>query len=89
MRENNIQLVFTPGYGFRQLLSSDFYSIYHAMKYAIDAAKRENKLCYVSDCNDGYLVSFNWSDNWLFRAYPGGRKELSMKGKNVIDSKQS
>lgn len=31
-----------------------------------------------------WLVSDKYRDDWLFRAYPGGRKELSKRGVAVV-----
>ena len=50
-------------------------------------AKDKGKLCYIYD-NPGvgnfkFKISFqNWSD-WIFRAYPGGRTELSKEGADL------
>jgi hypothetical protein len=50
---------------------------------AVRMAKDVYKLCYVFELNGEYLISSEYVDNWLFAAYPGGRKILSIAGKKL------
>jgi hypothetical protein len=58
-----------------------------AMVDTVEEAKHYDKVCYlylVSGGHSEYGISFTYWDNWLFRAYPGGRKSLSMAGKKRL-----
>lgn len=51
-------------------------------------AKEDGKLYYLYKQpgfgNFKWVVSAQYWKDWLFRAYPGGRKELSMQGKKLV-----
>ena len=63
-------------------------TLFQAMKEAIDTAVTEGRVLYVFSRSQGpgYYVSHRWAKGWLFRAYPGGRKVLSMAGKELVDT---
>ena len=50
------------------------------MREAIDKAKESGRCHYVYEDVDGLELSDTWQKDHLFRAYPGGRKILSIKG---------
>jgi len=58
-----------------------------AMAETVEMAKKEGRVCYLYHNkigNSEYSASsHNWGD-WLFRAYPGGRKSLSNAGKKRL-----
>lgn len=51
-----------------------------ACALAIKQSQETNNLIYVYETPHAYPLSYCYVDGWLFRAYPGGRKELSRKG---------
>lgn len=51
-------------------------------------AKESDRLCYLYRNNTGYFVSFQYWKDWLFMAYPGGRKILSRAGMNMAVREQ-
>lgn len=51
-----------------------------AIKKTIELAIHSGKLTYLYSVSDKYWISFFYRKDWLFRAYPGGRKELSTLG---------
>lgn len=54
-----------------------------AVKKAINISKSSGKCCYVFQCD---LLDFDigpWREDWLFQSYPGGRKILSIRGKEI------
>lgn len=61
-----------------------------AMKDTLNMAKSENEICYLyEDPGRGdYWASFEYWDDWLFKAYPGGRTELSVSGKSLTESEE-
>lgn len=59
-------------------------TILEAMQKTITEAKTSGNLCYLYEKDDGYWVSTQYQKDWLFRAYPGGRKELSMRGSKLV-----
>lgn len=47
-------------------------------------AKETSRLCYLYQRPNGtFYSSYEHRNNWLFRAYPGGRRELSIAGKKI------
>ena len=51
---------------------------------AVNAVKKsiETGRAYrVFQDGDGFYISDKWADDWLFVAYPGGRKIVSPKGR--------
>lgn len=63
-------------------------SILKSMAEVVKMARAENKLCYLYKSSAGYLTSFEYWDDWLFKAYPGGRKILSVAGNNLVKNEQ-
>lgn len=55
-------------------------TFYEAVQEAKKLAVEEFKLYYVFEMPDGFHVSPNYRRHWLYRAYPGGRFELSKAG---------
>lgn len=61
-----------------------------AMGETIQKAKRLERLCYLYRRQDGsFYTSFEYRNGWLFRAYPGGRKELSTRGNELVKAEQN
>ena len=59
-------------------------TILEAMQKTIDEAKSSGRLCYLYERDSGYLLSFHYHKDWLFQAYPGGRKILSNRGNKLV-----
>lgn len=57
-----------------------------AMAEAVLSAKKYgHSYCLYSSKSQGWLLSpIKWND-WLFKAYPGGRKILSVAGKKKME----
>lgn len=55
------------------------------MQLAVDKAANMGRSCYVILANGKLECDFHWIRGWLFRAYPGGRKVLSVEGKEFAD----
>ena len=52
-----------------------------AMINTVSIAKEQRQVAFLYFGDDSlYLISLSNYGDWLFRAYPGGRKELSRKG---------
>lgn len=60
-------------------------NILEAIQKTIDGAISSGELCYLYENENGYFLSYQYRHTWLFRAYPGGRKELSRKGKEIVE----
>ena len=59
--------------------------ILSAMVKAVRRAKMEFHIFYVyQNTNSEFFISSELSSKWLFKAYPGGRKVLSMAGKELL-----
>ena len=59
-----------------------------AMVEVASMAKKENRICSLYKSKFGvyeFLASFSRWDDWLFRAYPGGRMVLSVAGKKRLE----
>lgn len=56
-----------------------------AVAEAVKRAQDTGKLCYLLKHDDLYFIDHQYRDKWLFRAYPGGRKEISRLGCEVIN----
>lgn len=54
-------------------------TILEAMTKTEQMAKSDGKLYYLYR-KSGWQISAQYWNDWLFRAYPGGRKELSKRG---------
>jgi len=63
-------------------------TIFEAIQKTIDEAKNTGKLMRLYRRQSGYLVSSQYWDDWLFLAYPGGRKILSKEGNNIIQAER-
>ena len=50
---------------------------------AIKRAKEEDVLMYVRETPNAYHVTSTYEKDWLFKAYPGGRKILSKSGNKL------
>ena len=59
-------------------------SIIEAMAKAITTAKDNSKVAYVYEINSQFIVSAEHGRGWLFKVYPGGRKELSTQGAVMV-----
>jgi len=66
-------------------------TILEAISKAFHTAKKTGRLCYVVSRldGDGYLTTFEYRNDWLFRAYPGGRRELSIRGNELVQAAKS
>lgn len=55
---------------------------FQAVQRATVYAKKQGReyFVYENKYGDGYEVLFMYRSDWLFRAYPGGRKVLSFHG---------
>lgn len=53
------------------------------MAEVVRLAEETNRITYLYFNNDAWFSSHRYLDNakWLFKAYPGGRKILSIEGK--------
>lgn len=63
-----------------------------AIKMFIEMAKKEKQICYLYFYNfpmGVFGACFEYWDDWLFKAYPGGRTELSVKGKEILGKEQA
>jgi len=50
-----------------------------------DRAGREGRQLFVTRYATTFFVISDFDKSWLFRAFPGGRTELSMKGKAIVE----
>ena len=57
-----------------------------AMVEVAQMAKRSGNLCYLYEDGQGFKASEHYWKDWLFKAYPGGRMQLSMSGKKRLAS---
>lgn len=69
----------------------DIESIYPmkiAMVQVVTMAVQNNRLTYLYENRRGeFTASYKYWDDWLFKAYPGGKKILSVKGKKRLEEK--
>lgn len=54
-----------------------------AMATTIKTAKETDQLCYLYRVDNQYVIANHYVEDWLFKAWPGGRKVLSMAGKQL------
>lgn len=60
-----------------------------ACEMTVKQSKEENRLCYLYKNRIGNFtwgVSHQYWKDWLFKAYPGGRKVLSVEGTKLMQS---
>ena len=58
-----------------------------AMDETAKHAEQEDRVMYLYKANGGNVrwnISFRYWDDWLFKAYPGGRKEVSVRGSKLL-----
>jgi hypothetical protein len=61
-----------------------------AMAEIVKMAEKENKVTYLYQYKNGtFDASFTRWDDWLFKAYPGGRKQLSKTGAKLLEREQA
>jgi hypothetical protein len=58
-----------------------------AMKMAENFAVVDERLTYLYLGDFGYFTTHTYNEAWLFKVYPGGRKVLSIAGKEMLKSK--
>lgn len=71
-------------------------TIFDAMAETVKSAKRDGKLYYLYlrkskgyRHDPVYFLSHLYWDDWLFKAYPGGRKILSIKGNDLVKEEKA
>jgi len=67
-------------------------TILEAMAETARMAKADGKLFYLYKGGPGnatWGISAQYWKDWLFKAYPGGRKILSMAGKELVEKERS
>lgn len=57
-----------------------------AAEETIKTAKTSGRLCYLYQDNAGFFVSHEYWKDWLLQVYPGGRKVLSRRGKEMAEA---
>jgi hypothetical protein len=58
-------------------------TILQAIKQATETAKHDGKIFFVYRLkDDSYIVTDHYSDDWIFKAYPGGKRILRVAIKN-------
>jgi hypothetical protein len=57
-----------------------------AMAQVVDMAIVGGRICYLYKRRSKYSfqASYHYWNDWLFKAYPGGRKQLSIRGKELL-----
>lgn len=64
------------------------HTFQEAMAETAKQAQEENRVCYLYKNRLGNFrwgISAQYWDDWLFKAYPGGRKELSVEGSKELE----
>jgi len=60
-------------------------SFVQAMKETVDCARVSGHCYYLfKSKSQGWLISAHYWNDWLFKAYPGGRKQLSVDGNALL-----
>jgi hypothetical protein len=59
------------------------------MQQTVKEAEQTNKICYLILRYDFFSISNQYQDDWLFKAYPGGRKVLSVKGTKMLEREEA
>jgi hypothetical protein len=49
-----------------------------------EKAIETGRLIYLFQLRDGFDYCFNFMPGWLFKVYPGGRKQLSIEGSKLL-----
>lgn len=60
-------------------------TILRSMNEVAQMARDKGQICYLYKSSAGYFASFQYWGDWLFRAYPGGRKILSTEGRKLVE----
>lgn len=56
-----------------------------AMAMTAQTAKENNRLYFLTKSkSQGWLCSAHYTEDWLFKAWPGGRKILSVAGAKLM-----
>ena len=56
------------------------------MSLADHNAAITGRCCWVFRIHDHLDYCYNFMPGWLYKSYPGGRKQLSIEGKALIES---
>lgn len=66
-------------------------NIQEAMAEVVKMAAEKGRVCYLYPpaIGTGFRASFEYWNDWLFKAYPGGRKVLSVRGKKFTEEKSN
>ena len=62
-----------------------------AMAQVVEMAESENRVCYLYHNKTGafrFSISFIYWKDWIFKAWPGGRKQLSIEGTELLKLEQ-
>lgn len=51
---------------------------------AAEKSKKYETIIYVYYSSESWVIGPAYKKGWLFKAYPGGRKVLSMDGKTLL-----
>jgi hypothetical protein len=57
---------------------------FKACEFCAKVAAEEGKKHFVRRRGDHFVVSGDISKDWLFTAFPGGRKVLSVAGREIV-----
>jgi len=60
-----------------------------AMVEVVKMSQEQGRLCYLYNHHGEYEASFTFWPDWLFKAYPGGRKQLSLEGTRLFQQNRS
>lgn len=60
-------------------------NIFEAMQKTVDEAVSSGSMAYLYMRSAGYFVSQEYWNDWLFKAYPGGRKIMSAKCNAIVN----
>jgi hypothetical protein len=71
------------------MTNGEIMNFTEAMAETVKQAQEENRLVYLYKNRIGNFkwgISAQYWDDWLFKAYPGGRKELSVSGTKLLQT---
>jgi hypothetical protein len=57
------------------------------MRLVEEEAITTGRCCYLFQMHDKLNYCFNFMPGWLFKAYPGGRTQLSVDGSKIWNKK--